>query len=149
VDLESLSADLEPLNADLEPLSADLETLNADLETLNADSGSLIPDPGSLIPDPTSPVVSPPRVHTPAPFSVWAKKETAKPTAVGDLADGGFEGLFAAAIPADVASVAYATGVRIRRVRVRVAKDAHPALHAAMARGRRMIAGLGGSDAPA
>ena len=85
------------------------------------------------------------RIHTPAPFSVWAKKETSKPTAVGEV-DGGFEGLFAAAIPADVASVAYATGVRIRRVRVRAAKNTHPALHGAMAGGRRKSAELNGSD---
>jgi hypothetical protein len=122
-----------------------------------SDPGSHIPDPGSQIPDPLesplpdqpSPIVAPPRVHTPAPFSVWAKKETPKPTAVGDLVDGGFEGLFASAIPAGVASVAYATGVRIRRVRVRAAKDAHPTLQGAMARGRRMIADLSGSDATA
>lgn len=88
------------------------------------------------------------RVHTPAPFSVWAKKETPKPAAVGEV-DGGFEGLFSAAIPADVASVAYATGVRIRRVRVRAAKDPHPAVHGAIAVGRRKVAELNGSDATA
>jgi hypothetical protein len=143
----------EPLSADAESAIPDPGPI-PDLESLFPDPQITEPEPAietlqSPIPDPRPPIPAPPRVHTPAPFSVWAKKETPKPTAVGGVSDGGFEGLFAAAIPADVASVAYATGVRIRRVRVRVAKDAHPALHGAMVLGRRMIAELSGSDASA
>jgi hypothetical protein len=143
-----------PLSADPESATTDVEPPIPDLESLIADPLTTDPEPAletlaSPIPDSELPIPVPPRVHTPAPFAVWAKQETAKPTAVRAVEDGGFEGLFATAIPADVASVAYATGVRIRRVRVRAAKDAHPVLHAAMARGRRMIADLGGSDASA
>ena len=87
-------------------------------------------------------------MHTPAPLSVWARKEA--PKSDPSTVDAEFAALFARlGVPDGVASVAYPAGVRIRRVRVRKAKDSHPSLHGAMLLGKRMLAELKGSDAGA
>jgi hypothetical protein len=83
-------------------------------------------------------------VHTPAPFSVWARQE---PKREGPATEAEFAMLFARlGVPDGVASVAYAEGVRIRRVRVPAAKESHPSLHGAVLAGKRMLAGLSGND---
>jgi hypothetical protein len=84
-------------------------------------------------------------VHTPAPLSVWARQESPKAAAAPALRE--LDALFARlGVPEGVASVGYPEGVRIRRVRVRAAKDSHPSLHGAMLLGKRMLAELSGSD---
>ena len=153
-----------------EPLVTDRKSLIPEPEALIADPGSRIPDPEYLTPDPEplirdpeplvrdpEPLIAdsryripdPPRpVHTPAPLSVWARKEA--PKSDPSTVDAEFAALFARlGVPDGVASVAYPAGVRIRRVRVRKAKDSHPSLHGAMLLGKRMLAELKGSDAGA
>jgi hypothetical protein len=120
------------------PLAAslDLESAMRDLESLSLDP-------------PAPPPAHPPApVHTPAPFSVWARKETPRTEVVPE--HGELVTLFARlGVPDDVASVTYPEGVRIRRVRVRAARDAHPPLQGAMLLGKRKLADLSGSDARA
>jgi CheY-like chemotaxis protein len=115
--------------------SLDLDSAMQDLETLSFDSGPP--------PEPT-----PPPVHTPAPFSVWARKEVPRTEVVPE--HGELDTLFARlGVPDDVASVTYPEGVRIRRVRVRAARDAQSPLQGAMLLGKRKLAELTGSDARA
>jgi hypothetical protein len=137
----------ESLIPDPQSLIADPQSPIPDLESLIAESP--VPDPGSLIPDPRSPIPDPPPVHTPAPLSVWARREA--PAAVAAPAQGELDTFFARlGVPEGVATVAYPEGVRIRRVRVRAAKESHHAsLHGAMLLGKRMIAELRGNDASA
>jgi hypothetical protein len=88
------------------------------------------------------------KIHTPAPFNVWARKETpaeASTAAVDELNDL----LARLGVPESVASVSYPQGVRIRRLRVIAAKESRSALHGAVALSRRMLAELRGSDARA
>jgi len=90
-----------------------------------------------------SQICDPRPVHTPAPLSVWARKESPKNS---DAVDGEFAALFARlGMPDGVASVAYPEGVRIRRVRVRAAKESRASLHGAMQLGKRMLAELSGT----
>jgi hypothetical protein len=75
---------------------------------------------------------------------VWARKEAVANEA--PAVDGEFTALFARlGVPDGVAWVGYAEGVRIRRVRVRPAKDAHASLQGAMLLGKRMLAELSGT----
>jgi CheY-like chemotaxis protein len=119
------------------PLAAspDLESAMRDLESLSYDPAA-------------TPPVTPPAVHTPAPFSVWARKEMPRTEVVPEHGELGT--LFARlGVPDDVASVTYPQGVRIRRVRVRAATDAHSSIQGAMLLGKRKLAELTGSDARA
>lgn len=132
----------ESLNPDPLPVIAEPEVPVPDLEYLIAEPGleSAIPEPGSSIPDPPARPV-----HKPAPFSVWARKESPKTEAPSTEAE--FAMLFARlGVPDGVASVAYPEGVRIRRVRVPAAKESHPTLHGAVLAGKRVLAGLSGND---
>jgi len=123
----------------IEPLA---EILKA--EPVIPDPPAPIADPVALAPDPPPPTPIPPRVHTPAPLSVWARKEAV--TNDAPAADGEFTALFARlGVPDGVASVGYAEGVRIRRVRVRPAKEAHASVQGAMLLGKRMLAELSGT----
>ena len=103
-------------------------------------------DPEPPLPDLPAPAPAlPPPVHTPAPLSVWARKETPKSDAT--TPDAEFAALFARlGIPEGVASVAYPDGVRIRRVRVRPAKEHQSSLAGAVLLGKRMLAELSGTD---
>jgi CheY-like chemotaxis protein len=106
-----------------------------------------IPDFEPPISDLRSPIPDPPAppVHTPAPLSVWARQESPKAVAAPD--HGELETFFARlGVPDGVGSVGYPEGVRIRRVRVRPAKESQPSLHGAMLLGKRMLAELSGSD---
>jgi CheY-like chemotaxis protein len=116
--------------------SLDLDSAMQDLESLSFDPSAPPPAP------------APPPVHTPAPFSVWARKEIPRTEVVPE--HGELVTLFARlGVPDDVASVTYPEGVRIRRVRVRAARDAQSPLQGAMLLGKRKLAELTGSDARA
>jgi len=120
------------------PLAAslDLDSAMRDLESLSFDTSA------------PRPVDAPRPVHTPAPFSVWARKEMPRTEVVPEHDELGT--LFARlGVPDDVASVTYPEGVRIRRVSVRAARDAHSPLQGAMLLGKRKLAELTGSDARA
>ena len=125
-------ADVPPLEANVRPLEANVPLPSADV----------LPEPETL------PVAALPaaKIHVPAPLSVWARKE-AKPSEAPSAEE--LNGLFARlGVPDSIAWVAYPEGVRIRRVRVRVAKESHPSLQGAVLLGKRMLAELSGSDRP-
>jgi hypothetical protein len=155
-DLQSLIAEPEPEMAELEALSPDPRLLVPDPQSLDADllasppaadSPVLPPTEYTPAPPPTEYTPAPPPpVHTPAPLSVWARKETAANDA--HEPDAEFAALFARlGMPEGVASVTYPDGVRIRRVRVRPAKEGHHAsLSGAVLMGKRMLAELSGTD---
>lgn len=141
---ESLIPDPQSPIADPQSSIADPESSIPDLEYPAADlrppTDDLRPPASDLRP----PIPAPP-VHTPAPLSVWARQESPKAAAAPALRE--LDALFARlGVPEGVASVGYPEGVRIRRVRVRAAKDSHPSLHGAMLLGKRMLAELSGSD---
>ena len=163
VSTESVIADPQPPIEDLPlpipeiPSLEDLQTpapfaSSLDLESAMRDLESLSFDPGAqetvTPPEETPPPVTPPSVHTPAPFSVWARKEMPRTEVVPEH---GELGTFFArlGVPDDVASVTYPEGVRIRRVRVRAARDGNPPVQGAMLLGKRKLADLSGSDARA
>ena len=153
-DLQSLIAEPEPVIAELEPLIPDPQFLVSDPESAVADplaaplAHTSAPSPmeyRSAPPEPEYTPPPPPLAHTPAPLSVWARRETLASDA---QPDGEFAALFARLdMPEGVASVTYPDGVRIRRVRVRPAKEGHHAsLAGAVLLGKRMLAELSGTD---
>jgi hypothetical protein len=146
-DLESLIAEPEPVFAEIEPLIPDPRLLVPDHEFLAVDppapatvADPLVPSPAEYTP------VPPPPVHIPAPLSVWARKEASADDT--QAPDAEFAALFARlGMPEGVASVTYPDGVRIRRVRVRPAKEGqHASLAGAVLLGKRMLAELSGTD---
>ncbi len=107
------------------------------------------PSPAPILPDPPTlaPVASEPplKTHVPSPLSVWARTEKVENAPAP--ADGECAALFGRlGVPLGVALVAYPEGVRIRRVRVRVSKESHPPVHGAVLLGKRVLAGLSGTD---
>jgi len=141
--------------ADPEPPMPDLSVLAPEPSSQSpVDSFQLpdsMPDPEPLVvaapPPPPPPRPRPPTVHKPAPFSVWARQESPREAAKsrGDV----YDLLERLGVPDSVASVAYAEGVRIRRVRVRVAPESHSALQGAVMLSKRVLAELRGTDASA
>jgi len=132
LDLESAAPpSIEDLPSPIpEAASLDLDSAMRDLESLSVNH-------------PASPAV-----HTPAPLSVWARKERLETEMVPEHGELGT--LFARlGVPDNVASVAYPEGVRIRRVRVCAARDAQPKVQGAMLLGKRKLAELSGADARA
>jgi hypothetical protein len=80
-------------------------------------------------------------------LAVWARKRPSITDLESAPPAGEFHDLFAGlGVPDEVASVAYANGCRIRRVRVPVAREQHGPLHGAVLLSRRMIAELRGTD---
>jgi hypothetical protein len=136
---------------DLEAGTVALEPGIGDLGSVIGDLGSGIGDLGPGIGDLVSgngDLESEARPSQPPVPAAWARKRPS----IADLASapptGEFHELFARlGVPDEVASVAYANGCRIRRVRVPVAREQHSALQGAVLLSRRMIAELRGTDA--
>ncbi len=84
------------------------------------------------------------KIHEPAAFNVWARKET-PPESAAASADELHDLLACLGVPESVASVSYPQGVRIRRLRVISAKESHSALQGAVVLSRRMLAELRGT----
>jgi hypothetical protein len=83
-------------------------------------------------------------------LAAWARQRPS----ITDLEDappaGEFHDLLAGlGVPNEVASVAYAHGCRIRRVRVPIAREQQGPIHGAVLLSRRMLAELRGTDADA
>jgi hypothetical protein len=86
-------------------------------------------------------------ISWPPVLAVWARKRPSITDLESAAPAGEFHELFAGlGVPDEVASVAYANGCRIRRVRVPVAREQHGALHGAVLLSRRMLAELRGTD---
>jgi hypothetical protein len=150
--LEAQSGDLGSGSAYLEAESGDLGSGPGDLGSGNGDLASGIGDLGPAIGDLESEIG---RYYQetsigdslPPVLAGWARQrpsitdlEYASPT-------GEFHDLIAGlGVPNEVASVAYAQGCRIRRVRVPVAREQHGPLHGAVLLSRRMLAELRGPD---
>jgi len=146
---------------DPEPPMPDLSTFAAEAGSEAPVTGSQISDSGSQIggaesaisePPPPRVVVAapprPPKIHKPAPFSVWARKESRGEDAAKSKSEV-HDLLARLGVPESVASAPYVEGVRIRRVRVRVAAESHSALQGAVMLSKRVLAELRGSDASA
>jgi hypothetical protein len=89
-------------------------------------------------------------VSWPPVLAAWACKRPSITDLEAAPPAGEFHELFAGlGVPDEVASVAYANGCRIRRVRVPVAREQPSALHGAVLLSRRMIAELRGTDVDA
>jgi hypothetical protein len=132
--------------------SGDLESGNGNLASGIEDLGPSIRDLGPRIGDLESEIgrydhESSIGDSLPPMLAGWARQrpsitdlEYASPT-------GEFHDLIAGlGVPNEVASVAYAQGCRIRRVRVPVAREQHGPLHGAVLLSRRMLAELRGTD---
>jgi hypothetical protein len=132
-------------------LTADPEPEIAYSDVPIAEPEPMIAEPLPSIPEPVAAVVArvrkappPPRPHRPAPLSVWARKEG--PRGDSEVISSELRRLLSSlSVPDSVASVTYADGCRIRRVRVPAARDAQTA-SGPVTLARRMLAELRGTD---
>jgi hypothetical protein len=110
-----------------DPAKAGFGALYAKLEEIEESDGEDDPDAAERL-DPTT-AAAPPTGRNPRPLSMWAWRAAAEPARPpsrkpnGGLPSDDFHGLVARLnIPSAIAAVSYASGARIRRVRVSPAK---------------------------
>ena len=147
VEPAALSEYAESLAVDPEQPITYLDSPIVEREPLIVELPPPLPEPVAEPMVQATPVpAAPPKMHRPAPISVWARKEG--PAIDTHVISSELRQLLSKlSVPDSVASVSYASGCRIRRVRVPALREGHRPASGPITLAKRMLAELRGTDA--